>query len=99
MPRQRAAPSRFPASYAGVMSDPADLPVIPPARARLYGVVAMACALVAPFLLGVGVVLGIVAMGVGSVAHLKGDRLGLPAAVVGGITTIVAMSLVFFTRP
>lgn len=81
------------------MSDPADLPVIPAARARLYGVLALACAVIAPFVLGIGVLLGVAAMGLGSVAHLKGDRLGLPAAVIGGVTTIVAMALVFFTRP
>ncbi len=81
------------------MSDPVDVPVIPTARARLYAVVALVCALVAPFVLGLGVLLGVAAMGVGSIAHLKGDRLGLPAAVIGGVTTIVAMALVFFTRP
>lgn len=77
--------------------DPAvDGPPISPAGARPIAVAAWACAVLAPLLLGVGVALGIAGMVLGSVAHLKGDRTGLPAAVVAGVTTIVAMSLVFF---
>lgn len=62
-------------------------------------VVAWACAVLSPVLVGYGVALGIVGMVLGSGAHLKGDRWGMPAAVVSGVGTIVAMSLVFLLRP
>lgn len=76
-----------------------DGPAISPAGRRPLAVAAWACALLAPVLLGYGVVLGIAAMVLGSGAYLKGDRWGMPAAVAGGIGTIVAMSLVFLLRP
>lgn len=66
---------------------------------RPLALLAWGCAVLAPFLLGVGVVLGILGMVLGSAAHLKGDRWGMPAAVVSGITCIVAMTLVFLLRP
>ena len=76
-----------------------DGPPISPAGRRPMAIAAWACALLAPVLVGYGVVLGIAGMVLGSGAYLKGDRLGMPAAIVAGITTIVAMSLVFFLRP
>lgn len=83
--------------------DPAPSPpgsaLASPTGRRPLAVLAWACAVLAPFLLGVGVVLGILGMVLGSGAHLKGDRWGMPAAVVSGITCIVAMALVFFLRP
>lgn len=76
-----------------------DGPATSPAGRRPLAVGAWACALSAPFLLGYGVVLSILGMLLGSGAHLKGDRWGMPAAVVSGISCIVAMSLVFLFRP
>ena len=74
-------------------------PLATPTGRRPLALVAWACGLAAPFLLGIGVVLGILGMVLGSGAHLKGDRLGMPAAVVSGVTCIVAMALVFLLRP
>ena len=76
-----------------------DGPPISPAGRRPMAVVAWACALLAPLLVGYGVVLGVVGMVLGSGAYLKGDGWGMPAAVVSGVSTIVAMSLVFLLRP
>lgn len=74
-------------------------PAISPAGRRPLAVAAWACALTAPFMLGYGVVLAILGMVLGSGAHLKGDRWGMPAAVVAGISCIVAMTLVFLFPP
>ena len=76
-----------------------DGPPISPAGRRPLAVLAWVCALASPLLLGLGIALGIVAMVLGSSAHLKGDRYGMPAAVAGGIGCIVAMALVFLLRP
>lgn len=78
-----------------------DGPAISPAGRRPMAVVAWVCALLAPLppLAGYGLLLGIAGMVLGSGAHLKGDRLGMPAAIVAGVTTIVAMTLVFWIRP
>jgi hypothetical protein len=75
-----------------------DAPAISPAGRRGLAVAAWACALLAPVLVGVGILLGIAGMILGSGAHLKGDRLGMPAAVVSGLTSIVAMAIVFWQR-
>lgn len=76
-----------------------DGPATSPAGARPLAIAAWACAVLAPLLVGYGVALGLVGMVLGSGAHLKGDRWGMPAAVVSGITFIVAMALVFLLRP
>ncbi len=75
-----------------------DGPPISPAGRRPLAVLAWICALLSPLLVGAGVVLGIVAMVLGSAAYLKGDRWGMPAAVAGGIGCIAAMAVVFFLR-
>lgn len=78
-----------------------DAPATSPAGRRVMAVLAWVCALLAPVpsLAGYGLLLGLAGMVLGSGAHLKGDRWGMPAAVVAGITTIAAMSLVFLFRP
>lgn len=75
-----------------------DGPPISPTGRRPLAVLAWLCAVLAPLLVGYGVVLGVVGMVLGSGAYLKGDRWGMPAAVASGISTIVAMSLVFLFR-
>ncbi len=70
-------------------------PTASPAGRRPLAILAWACAVLAPFLLGLGVLLAILGMVLGSGAHLKGDRWGMPAAVVSGVMSLVAMSLVF----
>ncbi len=75
-----------------------DGPPISPAGRRPLAVAAWVCAVLSPVLIGYGVVLGIVAMILGSAAYLKGDRWGMPAAVAGGIGCIVAMAVVFLLR-
>lgn len=44
------------------------------------------------------IVPGVLGMVFGSIGHLKGDRWGMPVAIVAGVTTIVGMALLFFTR-
>lgn len=57
---------------------------------------------VAGFVLGATALLvvpplvGAVAMVCGLVSHVKGDRLGFPAAVAGGLGMVVGMALEFF---
>lgn len=67
---------------------------VPTRGARVWAGVAAVCAVVAVWVVPVGV-LGMVG---GTVAHLKGDRWGMPVAVLAGVTTIVGMALVFFVR-
>jgi hypothetical protein len=43
-------------------------------------------------------VAGPVGMAVGLVAHVKGSRLGMPAAIAAGIATIVGMSITLYLR-
>ena len=81
-----------------MVTHPAPAPRVSPAARRPMAVAAWVCAVLAPFLLGVGVVLAILGMVLGSGAHLKGDRWGMPAAVVSGVTCLVAMALVLFLR-
>ena len=74
--------------------DPFVTPDIPPTARRPLALAAFVCAAAAPWLF----LLGVVGMVLGSVAHLKGDRLGMPAAVASGLTTVLGMALVFFVR-
>lgn len=67
--------------------------VIPTRGARVWTVIAGLCAIAAVWF----VVPGVVGMVAGSVGHLKGDRLGLPAAAACAVTTIIGMALVFWT--
>jgi hypothetical protein len=57
----------------------------------LLGFVAAALALVG----GVAPVAGPVGMALGLVAHVKGSRLGMPAAIVSGIAMIAGFSIAF----
>jgi TRAP-type C4-dicarboxylate transport system permease small subunit len=70
------------------------VPDIPPRLRRTMSVVALVCAVAAVWLF----VTGVVGMVLGTLAHAKGDRLGLPAAFAAGIAMIVGMALVFFGR-
>lgn len=74
--------------------DPADHDglTIPTSHALVWVVAGAIGAIAAIWL----VLPGVVGMGAGSVAHLKGHRLGMPVAVVSGITTIVGMALAFW---
>lgn len=47
---------------------------------------------------GLHMVVGPVGMALGLVGHVKGSRLGMPAAIVAGIGTVVGMSLTFLLR-
>lgn len=53
---------------------------------------------VAAALTGVAVVSGPLGMACGLVAHVKGSRLGMPAAIVAAIGMIVGMSLTMYLR-
>lgn len=46
----------------------------------------------------VGWIFGFVGMVLGTLAHAKGDRLGLPVSIVAGATMIVGMAVLFFTN-
>jgi hypothetical protein len=41
---------------------------------------------------------GPVGMAVGLIAHVKGSRLGMPAAITAGVATIVGMSITLYLR-
>jgi hypothetical protein len=47
---------------------------------------------------GLAAILGPVGMGLGLVAHVKGSRLGMPAAIVAGVGMIVGMSIILYLR-
>lgn len=85
-----------PSDHPSVLDDG---PATSPAGRRPLAVAAWVCALAAPFLLGFGVVLAVLGMVLGSGAHLKGERWGMPAAVVSGISCVVAMAMVFLFGP
>ena len=44
------------------------------------------------------VLAGPIGMGAGLVAHVKGSRLGMPAAVLAGIGMVVGMSVTMYLR-
>ena len=67
---------------------------VPTTRARLWAIAGFLGGITAIWFILPGV-FGMVA---GSVAHLKGDRWGMPAAIVSAITTIVGMALLFASR-
>jgi hypothetical protein len=47
---------------------------------------------------GLAAILGPVGMAAGLVAHVKGSRLGMPAAIVAGVGMIVGMSVILYLR-
>ena len=47
---------------------------------------------------GLAPVAGPVGMALGLMAHVKGLRLGLPAAVVAGVATVVGFTITFLLR-
>lgn len=47
---------------------------------------------------GLAAILGPVGMALGLVAHVKGSRFGMPAAVVAGLGMIVGMSIILYLR-
>lgn len=53
---------------------------------------------VAAAITGLAAILGPVGMGLGLVAHVKGSRLGMPAAIVAGVGMIVGMSIILYLR-
>jgi hypothetical protein len=67
---------------------------VPTSHARAWAVAAVVGGITAIWFILPGV-FGMVA---GSVAHLKGDRWGMPAAILSAITTIVGMALLFASR-
>ena len=72
-------------------------PVASPRGAAALVAVAVALALAAP-VSGLAVVLGPVAMLIALVAHVKGHRLGMSAAVLAGVLTVVGMSVTLYLR-
>ena len=68
-----------------------------PRFATPLAIVAIICA-VAAVLLRVEAIAGPVGMAVGLIAHVKGSRLGLPAAVLAGAGMIIGMTLTLYLR-
>lgn len=68
-----------------------------PRFATPLAVVAIICAIVAVFL-RVEAIAGPVGMAIGLIAHVKGSRLGLPAAVLAGVGMIIGMTLTLYLR-
>ncbi|MTV26746.1 hypothetical protein FTX61_15175 [Nitriliruptoraceae bacterium ZYF776] len=68
-----------------------------PRGAGVLTVLALACAAAAVFT-GLAPVIGPLGMVLGVVAHAKGGRFGMHAAVTSGIATIVGFTLVFLLR-
>ena len=77
--------------------DPFATPVASPRGAGALVAAAVLLALAAP-VSGLAVVLGPVGMLAALVAHVKGHRLGMPAAVLAGIGTIVGMTVTLYLR-
>lgn len=73
--------------------DPFEGPDASPAYRRPLAIAGFVLGVVAVFLLPV--VTGVVGMVCGLSAHVKGDRLGFPAAFVAGIGMILGMGLEF----
>lgn len=68
-----------------------------PRFATPLAVLALVCA-VASMFLGLAPIAGPVGMGAGLIAHVKGSRLGLPAAVAAGAAMIVGMAITMYLR-
>ncbi len=67
---------------------------VPTRGARAWSIAGLVGAVTAVWF----IVPGVLGMVFGSIAHLKGDRFGMPVAILSGVTTIVGMALLFFTR-
>lgn len=70
---------------------------VSPRFATPLAVVAIVLAFAAA-LTGLAVIAGPLGMAVGLVAHLKGSRLGMPAAVLAGIGMIAGMAIAMWLR-
>jgi hypothetical protein len=68
-----------------------------PRFATPLAVLAFACA-VGALVTGLAPLLGPLGMALGLVAHVKGSRLGLPAAVAAGVLMIAGMALIQYLR-
>lgn len=60
----------------------------------VLGFVAAALAVVG----GLAPAAGPIGMALGLVAHVKGSRLGMPAAIVAGVATVIGFTLTFYLR-
>lgn len=47
---------------------------------------------------GLAPIAGPVGMALGLIAHVKGHRLGMPAAIVAGVATVVGFTITFLLR-
>lgn len=68
-----------------------------PRGRTLMAVLALICALLAAFK-GAAALTGPAGMVLGMLAHVKGSRLGLPAAVAAGVGTVIGMSITLLFR-
>lgn len=53
---------------------------------------------IASVVLRIEAIAGPIGMAVGLIAHVKGSRLGLPAAILAGVGMIVGMTLTLYLR-
>ncbi len=65
-----------------------------PRGRTLLAVLALVCAVLAAFK-GAAALTGPIGMVLGMFAHVKGSRLGLPAAIASGVATVFGMSVTF----
>ena len=68
-----------------------------PRFATPLAIIAIICA-IAAVLLRIEAIAGPVGMAVGLIAHVKGSRLGLPAAVLAGAGMIIGMTVTLYLR-
>jgi hypothetical protein len=68
-----------------------------PRFATPLAVLAFVCA-IAALVTGLAPLFGPLGMAFGLVAHVKGSRLGLPAAVAAGVLMIVGMAVIQYLR-
>ncbi|MFA9431466.1 hypothetical protein [Egicoccus sp. AB-alg2] len=82
-------------------SDPERDPFAPidasPRFGTILAVIALACAVLSVVSYA-EVLAGPLGMALGLIAHVKGSRLGMPAAVVAGIAMVIGMSITFWLR-
>ena len=74
--------------------DPFAPVAVPPRGATSLALLAVVAAAVAA-LMGVEAVAGPLGMGLGLLAHLKGSRLGLPAAALAAAGMVMGMAITF----
>jgi hypothetical protein len=68
-----------------------------PRFATLFAVVGAVCA-VAAAVTGLAPVFGPIGMAAGLIAHVKGNRYGMPAAILAGLGMIVGMTIILYLR-